>query len=443
MTEANRGRTRALWALLLAVGLLAPLPARAQVVHEQVGGSQVRGAYLVHPVTPSDPDDGGRVVVDDVDAFDPDGGIAIFEPASPRREVFDYAGIDTTTSQLTDVVRTAPGSHPGGSFVRAVPTATPSPSPSESPSSPPKPRAKPSSRPSTSPSTDPSSGPTDLARDDAARPAAGFGAAEEQAPQPRTFSTAKLVSAAAQLGGLGWSERWARVVYRPFPVAGPATFSDTWGALRYGPAPGQVRGHEGQDIFCDFGAPVLAVTAGRIQYDANGLGGRIARLRMRDGSYWYYAHLSRWNKKEVHSGDRVEPGDVIGYCGHSGNAKTTPDHLHFGWYSKKEEARNPMAVLVGWLRTAQADAGALVEKVERRVARRMELEMLGRMFGDSWAPDLTAAMPSPLPSAITDPAASPSAACDPGAIAPVEPRDAAPCVPTNEALVPTTPEGTT
>jgi murein DD-endopeptidase MepM/ murein hydrolase activator NlpD len=428
---------RALCALALIGGLLGPSPARAQIAREQVAGVEVRGAYLVHSVTEADPSNGGRVVVDGVDAFDPTGGLAIFEPASPDSEVFNYGGVNEKTSELTDVVRTAPSFHPNGSFVQAIENASASPKPSESPSSRPKPRDKPSPQPPRDdvPDEQPSELPT---ADEAPSPEGGFGNAEEHAPQPRSYSTTKLVSAATQLRGLGWSEMWARSVYRPFPVAGPATFTDTWGALRYGPAPGQIRGHEGQDIFCDLGTPILAVTSGRIQYDTNGLGGRIARLHMRDRSYWYYAHLSRWNKKELTSGDHVQPGDVIGYCGHSGDAKTTPDHLHFGWYSKNGEARNPMGLLVGWLRTAHGDARALVHKAQKRAERRIELQMLGRMFGDSWAPDLSTSSASPLPSAslAPSPSSSASTACDPGVIAPAESTDPAPCVAPNGGLTP-------
>jgi murein DD-endopeptidase MepM/ murein hydrolase activator NlpD len=431
---------RALCALTLVVGLAAPAPARAQIAREQVAGVEVEGAYLVHSVTESDPANGGRVVVDSVDAFDPSGGLAIFEPASADGEVFNYAGVNEKTSELTGIVRTAPGFHPNGSFVQAIENASPSPKPSESPSSRPKPRDKPSPKP---PRNDPPALPRadPPARDEEQAPGGGFGNAEEHAPQPRSFSTTKLVTAATQLQALGWSEYSARTVYRPFPIGGSATFTDTWGALRYGPAPGQVRGHEGQDIFCDFGAPILAVTAGRIQYDTNGLGGRIARLRMRNGTYWYYAHLSRWNKKELSSGDRVEPGEVIGYCGHSGSAKTTPDHLHFGLYTKKGNALNPMRSLVGWLRAAQLDAGALVRKVERRVVRRMELQTLGRMFGDSWAPDLSTASPAPQTSSTpgVTPSASASTACDPGVIAP-ETEGPTPCVPASGALAPASTE---
>lgn len=437
MTRTNRGRARALCALTLIVGLAGPAPARAQIAREYVAGVEVEGAYLVHSVTQTDPGNGGRVVLGSVDAFDPAGGLAIFEPGSGDREVFNYAGVNEKTSELTGVVRTAPRAHPNGSFVQAIRNSSPSPKPSESPSSRPKPRDKPSTNPPQPHDDPPETVPAEPpAHDEEPAPEGGFGNAEEHAPQPRSFSTTKLVSAAAQLQALGWSEFSARAVYRPFPIGGSATFTDTWGALRYGPAPGQVRGHEGQDIFCDFGAPILAVSEGRIQYDMDSLGGRIARLRMRDGSYWYYAHLSRWNKKDLSTGDRVEPGEVIGYCGHSGNAKTTPDHLHFGLYTKKGDALNPMRSLVGWLRAAQDDARTLVRKVERRVARRMELQMLQRMFGDSWAPDLSAASPSPQPSGSPSAATSASAPCDPGLIAPAESASSDPCVDQSSVLDP-------
>ncbi|HEY7875354.1 MAG TPA: M23 family metallopeptidase, partial [Actinomycetota bacterium] len=317
-------------------------------------------------------------------------------------------------------------------FVQAVDNE-PSPKPSESPSSKPRQRHRPSPTPPRPPTP-----PRDEvrekvrrnrpARDATASVRGGFGKADELAPAPRSFSTDPLVSASARLVALGWSEGAARSVYRPFPVAGPATFTNTWGALRYGPAPGQIRGHEGQDIFCDAGAPILAVTSGRIQFDTNGLGGRIARLRMDDGSYWYYAHLSGWNRDDLSTGDRVEPGDVIGYCGHSGDARTTPDHLHFGWYSKDEKARNPMTLLVGWLRTARARGKTVIARAERKAARTIRLQTLGRRFGDSWAPDL-AQVPTPIPA--TSPGGSPSpqssATCDPGLIAPSGTEPSATC----------------
>ena len=83
-----------------------------------------------------------------------------------------------------------------------------------------------------------------------------------------------------------------RRVYRPFIVKGPAAWTESWHAPRYA---GGFHLHEGQDVLCRDGAPVLAATAGRVEFDVDTLGGRIARLFLPDGDYWYYAHLSDWN----------------------------------------------------------------------------------------------------------------------------------------------------
>ena len=48
------------------------------------------------------------------------------------------------------------------------------------------------------------------------------------------------------------------------------------------------------------------------------------------GARYYYAHLDAFN---VESGDSVSTGDVLGYVGNTGNARTTPPHLHFGIYT--------------------------------------------------------------------------------------------------------------
>ncbi|MBA2313108.1 MAG: M23 family metallopeptidase, partial [Actinobacteria bacterium] len=144
--------------------------------------------------------------------------------------------------------------------------------------------------------------------------------------------------------------------YSPFIIAGRASWVDTWGAPRYGPG-ALVRTHEGQDVFCDSGAPVLASEPGIIEFDQGGLGGRVARLFRNDGSYWYYAHLSGWNTRRFSSGDRVEAGDIIGYCGNSGNASGTSAHVHFGWYGADGRARDPFRHLVRWLAIAERKHG--------------------------------------------------------------------------------------
>ena len=204
---------------------------------------------------------------------------------------------------------------------------------------------------------------------------------------PGSFNTEKLLAVAARLRSLGLPEdQVASKVFAPFIIGGYATWIDTWGAPRYGPGP-IVRTHEGQDVFCDVGTPLLATEDGTIEFDDGGLGGRIARLYRSDGSYWYYAHLSDWNTEDFQSGDRVEVGDVIGYCGNSGNAITTPAHVHFGWYQPNGEAKNPMRMLVSWLRAAQLRALGLEARTTTKRVKIADRLTFARQFGDAFAPD--------------------------------------------------------
>lgn len=223
-----------------------------------------------------------------------------------------------------------------------MPTHTPTP-PSETPG------ASGTPEPTAPPSTPPTTTTTDPGNQDAVWPA----------PMGQ-FTTYRLVEIAQQLRELGWSpDDVTEQVYVPFIIKGRGAWVNTWGAPRYGPG-SIVRTHEGQDVFCDLGAPVLASEAGVIEFDTGLLGGNVARLHRSDGSYFYYAHLSAWNTDQFSSGDHVEPGDVIGYCGNTGNAVGTHPHVHFGWYQPSGEAQDPMQMLIGWLETAEQRASKLV-----------------------------------------------------------------------------------
>lgn len=98
---------------------------------------------------------------------------------------------------------------------------------------------------------------------------------------------------------------------------------DTYGHPRPG---GRI--HEGIDIFCDWGAPVVAVVDGTIVYKGRDkLGGKVIYLLGRDNRVYYYAHLSRF--AVIQNGDRVKQNQIIARAGNSGNAWSTPTHLHF------------------------------------------------------------------------------------------------------------------
>lgn len=105
------------------------------------------------------------------------------------------------------------------------------------------------------------------------------------------------------------------------PVSGPVDFTDTWGAPRSGG-----RTHQGVDIFADIGTPVVAPADGMVDHYDNQLGGLSYRLYADDGTYYYGTHLSAY--ENVGAG-WVAAGTIIGRVGNTGNAATTPPHLHW------------------------------------------------------------------------------------------------------------------
>ncbi len=105
------------------------------------------------------------------------------------------------------------------------------------------------------------------------------------------------------------------------PVAGTVTFTDTWGAPRSGG-----RTHKGVDMFAATATPTVAPVAGDVDHYDSGLGGLSWRIYGDDGNYYYGTHLSAYANEGA---GHVEAGTVIGYVGQTGNAATTPPHLHF------------------------------------------------------------------------------------------------------------------
>lgn len=114
-----------------------------------------------------------------------------------------------------------------------------------------------------------------------------------------------------------------------FPVAGhdSRAVRSYFGDARDGGA----RRHHGVDIFAPRGTPVVAAAPGSARPGTNNLGGNVVWLRDDRGRAFYYAHL---DTQLVSSWTRVQAGDTLGLVGNSGNARSTPPHLHFGIYSR-------------------------------------------------------------------------------------------------------------
>lgn len=127
------------------------------------------------------------------------------------------------------------------------------------------------------------------------------------------------------------------------PVQGvtPSQVQDTWGAAR-----SEGRKHEGVDIFAKRGTPVLSTTSGIVsQIGHNNLGGQVIWILGPGLSRHYYAHLDAY-AEQIREGDWIEAGDIIGYVGNSGNARSTPPHLHYGIYLAGQGAINPYPYLM-------------------------------------------------------------------------------------------------
>jgi murein DD-endopeptidase MepM/ murein hydrolase activator NlpD len=115
------------------------------------------------------------------------------------------------------------------------------------------------------------------------------------------------------------------------PVAGPVSFSDTWGAPRSGHT------HQGVDMMAASGTPIVAIVDGTITYSGYGSSaGNWLILSGDDGNGYWYMH----NQENLVTGGHVSVGQQIATVGDTGNAAGTP-HLHFEFHPGGGAAVNP------------------------------------------------------------------------------------------------------
>jgi len=206
-----------------------------------------------------------------------------------------------------------------------------------------------------------------------------------------------------------------------FPVAGTASFGDTYGGLR-SDVPGGW--HHGDDIFAPLGTPVVAVADGTVNRAGwERVGGWRLWVRDDDGDEFYYAHLSGYARVALADG-RVHRGEVIGFVGNTGDAFATLPHLHFEVHPrsllrlKYDGAVDPTTYLQSWPRPTHVVPPAAVHpRFPRATAARYEAttnfrELLRVLPA---RPRTPAAKPRPVPPPVV---ARPVAPPHPLALAP-------------------------
>jgi hypothetical protein len=181
-----------------------------------------------------------------------------------------------------------------------------------------------------------------------------------------------------------------------FPVAGPASFGDSYGAPR-----SDVSWHHGDDIFAPLGAPVVAVADGtlnRVGWER--LGGWRLWVRDRLGNEFYYAHLSGYTRTALRE-KRVEAGQVLGFVGDTGDAFGTPFHLHFEIHPRSlltlryDGAVDPTTYLEHWQRLSHRQGSRpLHPALPTGIARAQAIYVYRELLA---ARGLIRRRPSPLP----------------------------------------------
>jgi murein DD-endopeptidase MepM/ murein hydrolase activator NlpD len=130
-----------------------------------------------------------------------------------------------------------------------------------------------------------------------------------------------------------------------FPVQGPHTYGDGYGAGRSGHT------HQGQDLFAACGTPLVAPARTKVLFTGSERSaGNYLVLRYKKMRHdYFFAHMA--TPPLVTRKQKLVPGQQIGTVGETGNASGC--HLHFelwkrpGWY-RGGRAIDPISTLLAW-----------------------------------------------------------------------------------------------
>ena len=123
------------------------------------------------------------------------------------------------------------------------------------------------------------------------------------------------------------------------PVGQPMIVKSPQG-FRIHPITGEYKYHSGVDLAADYGDPIYAAAAGTVTYAGwmQGYGNTVI-INHGGGISTLYGHCQSVN---VSVGESVSQGDVIAYCGSTGNS--TGPHCHFE-VRENGEPVNPLSYL--------------------------------------------------------------------------------------------------
>jgi murein DD-endopeptidase MepM/ murein hydrolase activator NlpD len=126
----------------------------------------------------------------------------------------------------------------------------------------------------------------------------------------RGVARKKLAAKAAEAKRAAQAHSWRLPITNPVVTSG---FGFRWGRL-----------HAGEDFAVSVGTPLTSMSTGTVTFAGEQSGyGILVKIRYWDGTESYYGHMSRVS---VNSGDKVQPGEVVGDSGNTGHS--TGPHLH-------------------------------------------------------------------------------------------------------------------
>jgi len=126
----------------------------------------------------------------------------------------------------------------------------------------------------------------------------------------RGVARKKLAAKAAEAKRAAEAHNWR------LPITNPVVSSNygyRWGRL-----------HAGMDFAVSTGTALTSMSTGTVDFAGPQSGyGILVKIRYWDGTVSYYGHMSRIS---VNTGDKVEPGELVGDSGNTGHS--TGPHLH-------------------------------------------------------------------------------------------------------------------